>query len=92
MPLTRGNLAFVLYLSYFISSLYQIFVCVFTKFFLPTNLFGLLYLPLQLEGEETLIYCCVCHIEKFNTVTTMDSHKCDFSVLDRKYPFWANLV
>ena len=33
------------------------------------------------------------HAEKFNIVTTMDARKkCDFSVLDRKYPFRASLV
>ena len=55
------------------------------------------YLLLQLEGEETLLkYCCVCrsHAEKLNIVSNNHGHtyKCDFSVLDRKYGFWANLV
>ena len=32
--------------------------------------------------------------EKFNIVSNdyRRSHKCDFSIFDRKWPFWANLV
>ena len=33
-------------------------------------------------------------VEKFNMVSNDHGrmHKCDFSVFDRKFPFWANLV
>ena len=54
------------------------------------------YMSLQLEGEETLKYRCICRTgaEKFNTVSNNHgrTHECDFSVSDRKYRFWANLV
>ena len=34
------------------------------------------------------------YAEKFNTVSNyyINTHKCDFSVSDQKYPFWENLV
>ena len=52
-------------------------------------------LSLQLKGEETFAVVSVgpC-TEKFNVVSNDHGHsqKCGFSVLDRKYPFWRNLV
>ena len=34
------------------------------------------------------------HAEKFNIVSNDHgrTHKCSFSVFDRKFPFWANLI
>ena len=54
------------------------------------------YLSLRLEGEEILKYRCVCpsRAERFNIVRNNHgrTHKCDFSVSNRKYLFWENLV
>ena len=45
-------------------------------------------LPLQLEGEKTSKYRCVC--EKYNNHGR--THKCDFSLSDQKHPFLVNLI
>ena len=53
-------------------------------------------LSLRLNREETLKYRCVCRppAEKFHIVSNdhVRTHKCDFSVSNREYPFWGNLV
>ena len=54
------------------------------------------YMSLQIEGEEALKNRCVCdtRAEKFNIISNNHgrTRKCNFSVSDCKYRFWANLV
>ena len=54
------------------------------------------YMSLQIEVEEALKNRCVCdtRAEKFNIVSNNHgrTRKCDFSVSNCKYRFWANLV
>ena len=45
------------------------------------------------ERHYTVVSVAPC-AEKFNIVSNDNgcTHKCDFSVFNLKYPFWANLV
>ena len=65
----------------------------FMKDFVQTSV---ILLSLRLEEEDILKYRCVCRsrAEKFNIVSNDHGrpHKCDISVSDRKYHFWAHLA
>ena len=56
---------------------------------------SVVFSSLRLEGEETLKYCCVCRSPCGIVYYSNDhgiTHKCDYSVFDRKFAFRANLV
>ena len=50
----------------------------------------------EIDEKEILKYCCVGRppTEKFHIVSNDNGcrQNCNFSVLDRKYAFWVNLV
>ena len=70
---------------YFIQEMLSIFVVMTNFSKTSTQLF------LRLGGEKTLTCCCIIgsRAEKLNIVSNDHGHteKCDFSVLDHKYPF-----